>query len=350
MSVKVICIGDPHFKDNNIPEIKEFIHKSIQLTKKEMPDFVVILGDLLDKHEKYLEEPFNLAMQWLWDLQEITYVFLVIGNHDLRNNKQFLTPTHAFNPCKTWKNITVCDNVVIRDVNGMRFTFVPYVYPGRFLEALESSQEVWETSECIFAHQEFRGCTLSGTQVSTMGDVWDSSNPRVISGHIHDSQIIPPKDESDSGYIYYPGASMQHAFGEADNKATWLCKFFEDEDFSYQKMDLGLPKRIIHRMDINSLDKDFVEKLTETRDKHKLKLTASKEDITLFRKGSLFKFINKQKNIVLDFEVIGLHESLLSQKIDKKIKGNYTEILHSLVKQENNKELNDLLEDITRGL
>lgn len=345
--VKAICFGDPHFKDNNIPEIQEFIHKSIELIKKEQPRFVVVLGDLLDKHEKYFEEPFNLAMKWLWGMTETgTHVFLIIGNHDLRNNKQFLSTAHAFNPCKTWKNITICDNVVIRDIENLRFTFVPYVYPGRFVEALETSNEVWENSECIFAHQEFRGCTLSGTQVSSVGDIWDDTNPRVISGHIHDAQTIPPKDKEDSGWIYYTGASMQHAFGEADNKAVWICNFEEDNEFKYEKVDLHLPKKIIHNMDINMLNSEFVEKLINTRDKHKLKLSGTKEDILIFKKGNLQKLINKHKNLVVDFKILGINESLLSDKIDKKIKGNYLEILKSLVKQEENSELNTLLDTL----
>ena len=292
--IKVICIGDPHFKENNIPEIKEFIEKIINLVKDVMPDFLVILGDLLDKHERYYEGPYNLAVKWLWELQEIVPVFLIIGNHDLKNNTQFLTDAHAFNPTKVWKNITVCDNVVIRDIpdkNGdeFRFTFLPYVFPGRFVEALETSNEMWETSECIFGHQEFRGCTLSGTQVSTVGDIWKETNPRIISGHIHDKQTIAPKNRDNTGYIHYPGASMQHAFGEADNKAIWVCEFNTDGEFSYEEIDLELPKRIIHQMDIDYLNKDLILKLSSDRNKHKIKLLSSKEDIDVFRKSGLLK-------------------------------------------------------------
>ena len=229
--VKVCCIGDPHFKENNIKEAKEIIEKTILFVKEEKLDFLTILGDTLHSHEKYYEGPFNLAMEWLWKLQEIVPVFLIIGNHDLKNNKQFLSTNHAFNSCKVWPNITICDNVVIRDIKGLRFTFVPYVFPGRFLEALETSTEVWESSECIFAHQEFKGCALNGTIVSTVGDKWESGNPRIISGHIHGEQTLVPEDKEDSNYIYYPGSIMQEAFGEKDNNALWVCEFEKGNNF-----------------------------------------------------------------------------------------------------------------------
>ena len=64
--VQAICVGDPHFKTSNVPDIKEFIEKSVTLVKNTKPDFVVLLGDILDKHERYDEEPYNLAMEWLW--------------------------------------------------------------------------------------------------------------------------------------------------------------------------------------------------------------------------------------------------------------------------------------------
>ena len=101
-------------------------------------------------------------------------------------------------------------------------------------------------------------------------------------------------------------------------------------------------------MDINSLDIDFIEEIANTRDKHKLKLTANKEDITVFRKGNLCKLINKKNNIVVDFIPIGINESLLSEKIDKKIKGNYSQILNELIRQEEDEELSELFHEIVK--
>ena len=47
MITKFLVIGDPHFKTSNVPDTEDFIEKTISLAKKEVPDFVIILGDVL---------------------------------------------------------------------------------------------------------------------------------------------------------------------------------------------------------------------------------------------------------------------------------------------------------------
>ena len=357
-SVKFVCIGDPHFKEDNIIEARSIIDKTVEYVKEADLDFLVILGDLLDKHERYYEKPYNLAMEWLWKLQEVVPLFFVVGNHDLRNNKQFLTSAHAYNPCKAWPNITICDNVVIRDIKGMRFTFVPYVYPGRFTEALETSTEVWETSACIFAHQEFVGCTLSGTTISTVGDKWDSDNPMIISGHIHDEHTLVPKDPEGTGYIHYVGALIQASFGEKDNNAMWLCEIEKDEgdeeegescNFTHEKVDLEFPKKVEHHMDVKDLTVELVKEYSLSRDKHKIKLSLTQDELLIFRKSEVQKELKRSVGVYIDPIVSREDSILLSKKINKSIKGNFTCVLETLIKQENDMELCELFEEVLRG-
>ena len=71
-----------------------------------------------------------------------------------------------------------------------KFLFVPYVPPGRFVEALETYKNInWKDVDCIFAHQEFYGCKM-GAILSEEGDKWESKWPLVVSGHIHSRQWI----------------------------------------------------------------------------------------------------------------------------------------------------------------
>ncbi len=52
---------------------------------------------------------------------------------------------------------------------------VPYVPPGRFVEALNIiDNEWWKNVNCIFAHQEFYGCKMGAIE-SIEGDKWDHS-------------------------------------------------------------------------------------------------------------------------------------------------------------------------------
>ena len=65
MSVSVLCIGDPHFKKTNIPDVDEFMKRIKATAEKEKPDIIVVLGDLLHYHDTYYAEPFNRAIKFL---------------------------------------------------------------------------------------------------------------------------------------------------------------------------------------------------------------------------------------------------------------------------------------------
>ena len=58
---------------------------------------------------------------------------------------------------KEWKNITIVDNIVIKEFietnNKYKFTFTPFVPDGRFKEALNTKECEWKDSNCIFSHQ-----------------------------------------------------------------------------------------------------------------------------------------------------------------------------------------------------
>ena len=165
--VKVLCIGDTHFKVSEAPQIDVFIKKVSEIVDIKKPDFVVILGDILDNYNIYNEVSLNQAVKFLRLISSKVLTFLLIGNHDYPNNSQFLSSRHAFNALKYWgENMVVVDTVQIYELgeegknDSFVFYFVPYVPPGKFVEALETMDEIWENSDCIFAHQEFKGCKM----------------------------------------------------------------------------------------------------------------------------------------------------------------------------------------------
>lgn len=138
MTVTVLAIGDPHFRNDNLPEIKEFVTKTVKLITERKPDFVVCLGDILHEHEKISMLPESNAVDFLSTIDDIVPLKVVIGNHDRLNNSDFLTGIHPFTALKKWKNTQIADRVIDCHVAGMRFLFVPYVYPGRFREAIRT--------------------------------------------------------------------------------------------------------------------------------------------------------------------------------------------------------------------
>lgn len=280
MPITCLAVGDPHFQVKNVPDAEELIKKLQKLVQSLKPTFVVLLGDLLHTHEKIHVVPFNLATTLITSLAEMTPVYLIIGNHDLINHEQFLTENHAFNSFKEVHNVTVCDNVIVREIGDKKFVFCPYVPPERFEEALDTCGEKWSDATCIFAHQEFYGCRFNPVMTSTEGDIWPEEYPFVVSGHIHDEQWLQSN-------IYYTGSSMQHAFGESPKKTVALITF--DKCKKIQKIDLELRKKKIVYMDIEKAAKYTPP--TDTLVKLQLKGTA--EEFKVFRRSPAFKQLQK---------------------------------------------------------
>lgn len=237
-TVTCFVIGDPHIKSTNIPDVILMCKQIIDKIKKAKPDFIVCLGDVLDRHELIHVKPLEHATSFIYDMSLLAPTYVIIGNHDRPNNSNFMTTEHPFNALKLWHNTFVIDTTKEFFIKDRRFVFVPYVPPGRFMEALEHIKTPLDDTTCIFAHQEFRNAKM-GAIVSTEGDEWDLEYPMVISGHIHDYDELQEN-------ILYTGTPIQHSFGDKDNKCCILASF-ESFDLTIKKIPLSLPKkRIIH--------------------------------------------------------------------------------------------------------
>jgi len=215
-NLQFICIGDPHFKISNTQHSAEFVTKLLTYITQNLAkiDFIVVLGDVHDRFQNIHAAVHSAVSDFFTQLcQTGKPVYLIVGNHDRINNNDFLTDIHPFNDMKQWLkpyDITVVDKVVVREINGYKIVFVPYVYPGRFMEALQTVPESLSKTAVIFAHQEFRNVPM-GAVKSIQGDLWPKHYPWVISGHIHDYWF-------NNYNIKYTGTPMQHSFGDKANK------------------------------------------------------------------------------------------------------------------------------------
>lgn len=223
VSDRILVLGDPHFKLSNRLQMEVVVDECVRVAAERRPTFIVCLGDILDRFSTIREEPLNQALDFFHRLLAHAPLFVLIGNHDRPNNATFCTTEHPFNACKHWMpsiqghhlHIIDTPRVVVMP-SGRTYAFVPYCPSGRFAEALAlPGAEGWQTSEVIFAHQDFQGAVYNGL-ASTTGDPWDSDDlPIVVSGHIHDYQEL-------AGVIY-PGSPIQHAANESTDKALyWL--------------------------------------------------------------------------------------------------------------------------------
>ena len=235
--ISCLTIGDPHFKVKNARMSDLMVKKVIDIAQSRKPDFIVVLGDVLDRHESIHVDPLTRATNFLHHLEQIAPLYVIIGNHDRPNNSDFLSPYHPFSAIHQWKNTIVVDKTIIKKIKNVEFIFVPYVPNGKFKEALLTLSDFQEEQlaqiKCIFAHQEFKGAKM-GAIISKHGDVWSEDYPLVITGHIHDYQQ-PQKN------ILYTGTPMQHGFGDQTDKT--ISYFIFDDSWKEERIDLGMPKK-----------------------------------------------------------------------------------------------------------
>lgn len=330
----VITVGDPHFKTDNITEVNLFIDALIKLVSEVKPDFCVVLGDVLDTHERIHTIPLNKAYELITKLKQLVPTFVLIGNHDMISNAQFLNDNHWMNGMKEWENVTIVDRVVThRDKHGQLYVFCPYVPNGRFEEALQTcSTEDWKHSTCIFAHQEIVGCKM-GAIVSVEGDPWDESKPFLISGHIHSKQTLPN--------VYYCGSALQHAFGESDKNIIAVVTFM-DGKHSIREVDLGLPRKKIIYTDMDSIEKLETK---QTPDKIKITVSGNYEEFKAFKKTKKYKELLDQGNKVV-FKPKKIEKQ---EEITMSDGGTFKGILYRLVSEMKNKHVQQAYESLLRA-
>lgn len=294
MSETVLFIGDVHIKFSNLKDLDKLEDKMLQM--KDI-SFIVVAGDILDTHEKIHSQLMNRAYKLIKNLRTVAPVYVLVGNHDYINNQQFLTDNHWMNGMKEWNRVHVIDYPLrLEGSSGQAFALVPYVPPGRFVEALDKTNESktnegqrWKDCACVFAHQEVKNCKM-GCIRSMDGDVWEEGWPMLVSGHIHERQNVGDN-------VLYPGSVLNHAFGSDNQGISKLT--FRDNVMSEERVDIGLEKKSIIYEDVTKVEDIPKEKLVV---QNKLCLSGEPKDIKAFKKTKEYTDL-KKKGIKVTFKV-----------------------------------------------
>jgi DNA repair exonuclease SbcCD nuclease subunit len=272
--VLALVIGDLHFKTDNRKYTDILAEKILSLVKETNRkfDFCVLLGDILDKHEKIHPVPRFHSCELIVKLSELLPTYVLVGNHDRRSNNDYQSVYHPFTHMN-YPNLTIIDHAQSHIINNLLFTFVPYVPNGMFRSALNSitGEFKWKDSVAIFAHQEFIGAQM-GAIKSITGDPWYKKYPPVFSGHIHDQQDL--KDIN----VQYVGMPYKLTYGESESKALMFINFDPETKSKYttERHYLNLPLKQLIRVNYDELDDLFSDtNLISTFDFSDLKIVIS---------------------------------------------------------------------------
>lgn len=332
--MSVLFIGDLHFQVSNTRESTLFSERILELAEKVKPDVICVGGDLLHTHEKLHYHPLTAVSDLLRDLRKIAITYVLVGNHDAVNNQIFLTRHHWMNVLKEWDNLVVVDTVRTHTINEHKLVFVPYVPPGRFKEAL-NTVEGWEEADCIFAHQEFRGCDMGGI-VSEGGDVWEADKPVVFSGHIHVRQNVGEN-------VVYSGSAFQHAYGE-DARNVVLHISLSQSGPTFDEIDLDMPRKRTIKTDVNGLDQ--IEVPEDAGSNLRIKIQGDAEELKAMKKTKKYRELVKSGvKVVCDARMKEVRpKEVVTEGVD------FRNILRELVEKSGNVRLQQIYDNVARDI
>jgi DNA repair exonuclease SbcCD nuclease subunit len=276
-----LCIGDPHFKLDNIDDTRQFISNLDKyLSAHEEIDYIVVMGDVLHTHEKLHTVALNIAVDFFKMLvSHERNIYCLVGNHDATSNTIFLTTNHWMNILKGWDYLTIVDYPIKVEIQNSFVVMCPYVPEGRFIEALDKVED-WKDASIIFGHQTINGAKM-GMIVAKDIDEWKDCYPILISGHIHDKQIIGDN-------VYYTGSSLQHSFGEGSDKSLTKFNFRKDIKIEeFEEVYLEIKKKKIIYADVSELD-EIQEKLKDEVE-YKIVLSGNESEFKALKNSTLYK-------------------------------------------------------------
>jgi DNA repair exonuclease SbcCD nuclease subunit len=296
--ISFLAIGDPHISDRHMPMTLEALENTYQLVlKRKDVGFIVVMGDVFDTHRNVKLEHMKIAFDWLKKIAAIKRTYVLVGNHDRVNNKDFLSDVHPYMGLKGVENLVIISQPSIIRVNSKyNIAFVPYVAPGRFKEAInlyiEAKHKRNELSHIrsikdihlIFAHQEFFGAP-HGPITSIAGDKWELDYPMVVSGHIHTRMRLQEN-------IFYTGSLYPIKISESNDKGVILGNF----DPERKTLDVSVVRVVTSTKEIRRFDATDSDQVSEMvcldRENTKYVVKGTPEEVAVVKNKCKGKNIN----------------------------------------------------------
>ena len=275
----LLLIGDPHLKKKKSFEYTPLLTalKRYILENRSKIDGVGIMGDLVDAHEVIDMTAKCDAEEMIFEIsQEMKIpVIKLTGNHDRRNNAEFLNHYSAFYGLSHTPNVYLVDRPMVISIKSKSILALPYIPKNRLDEALEVSKLDLSKIRVGLSHQEYRG-SVYNKKLSEDGDIWKNHDIRIYNGHIHDYGRPQPN-------VINIGTPHQISFAESEDKALMLVHIPEDdtEAITEERIYLDLPKKISLTLPVQEAYKWN----KPGNDYYKLTITGTAAELAVFKKS-----------------------------------------------------------------
>lgn len=328
MACRILLIGDLHFRPIDREQNLIMVEELLEIIYEIKPDAVVVLGDTLDTHDNFKGGPHSLAVRFFREISLITKLILLIGNHDIKNNEVDLSlgkEDHPFIALEYWENTILVDHVRVFEINEHMFCGVPYLPPGRYLDAIKHINQ--ENITAFFSHQGFNGAYYQpGGKPITDGDNWPSHCKVNFCGHFHEFHVV--KDN-----LIYVGTPTTTDHGASYDKAIMLVTF-TDNYYSYERIKLQkITMRITYRVEAKpSCLKEIINEINshDTRCIYKVVIYGKSQALSSIKRSLYYKELDELAKITE--ESVGAELVICKGISDEVIlDGDYDQILRELL-------------------
>jgi DNA repair exonuclease SbcCD nuclease subunit len=246
---------------------------------------------------------YNAALEFIEWISSLADVFLLTGNHDMRNASAYSSDLHFLRAFRHIQNVTVIDRpqyvLLGKTHTALMSNYMP---PGKFIEWYNSRNTI--KPDVVFTHQEFLGVKM-GPISSSHGDAWPLDYPPVYNGHIHDFEETQPN-------LINVGTPCFTGYGEAGARYLVLINIDDNEDgttsVSHTKHILNMPRK--RTIACSTSIPDGIGVL-HPKDLLRLVVTDTEDAIEVFKKTNKYKELKDHPNIKLVLKPV------MSRKIQK---------------------------------
>lgn len=211
--MKILRVGDPHAKVNNLNEMERLFTFIKEKTKENKVDRIELLGDLFHSHAVLRLEVQEFWLKYLNDLSEICETVVLVGNHDLSGDYN-----SNFSALSVFSLLQDKNLIIIEKPKCIGYiAYIPYVHNSNlFIEhalALKNNG-----AKVLVCHQTLQGSKYENGMYAPDGiptGEWSEKYEHIICGHIHKHQSF--------GNIIYPGTPRWDTTADAnEKKGIWI--------------------------------------------------------------------------------------------------------------------------------
>lgn len=279
-----VILTDTHLKESNIETNKSIFKQAVQVLKKHESDlkkwFIYHGGDIFDSRKAQpldvLKEGFLDILDYLFD-EGVTLV-AIPGNHDKTSyaSANSFLDVYATHPSLILERYGACVHLD----KECTLSMIPFFADEEYYQVLKDFQVEEGRKNFLLTHIGVDGAIMNnGLAVETnlSSNLFDRFD-KVLIGHYHDEQEMNDK-------IHYIGSSIQHNFGEDDNKGVTLLY----SDGKIERIPLDFPRYITREIDVKKLSMSDIKEMRENNENDSVRiiLTGKEQDVKSFNKQQL---------------------------------------------------------------